>query len=285
MDRYFYQLPETIKTHVREVTRTSGLPYTEESFEKIAKSWLEKKKMFEEQTKSLHMVEVETLDRDDKRGALMLTFSGSLVSVGTLVENRRWAEYASIGLRKDVPDIAKKRATELLKGIRINESMEFIGGPIKRSSPLLKIAVCKEDVSAQEQEKRIREATIFLTNGFVEINRTIISLFKNLPYSFTMKSITSYIAEKNSITKKSAKKIIEDFITVIEAGVLTGERVPVGKLGKIFLKTRSARKARIGRNPQTGVELTIKAQPETLAPKISFSKSFKEKAKNTKLEL
>ncbi len=284
MDRYFYQLPETIKTHVREVTRTSGLPYTEDSFEKIAKSWLEKKKMFEEQTKSLHMVEVEALDRDDKRGALMLTFSGSLISVGTLVENRRWAEYASIGLRKDVPDIAKKEATELLKGIRINESIEFIGGPIKKSSPLLKIAVCKEDVSREEQEKRIREATIFLTNGFVEINRTIISLFEGLPYNFTMKSITSYIAEKNSITKKSAKKIIEDFINVIEAGVLSGERVPVGKLGKIFLKTRSARKARIGRNPQTGVELTIKAQPETLAPKISFSKSFKERAKNTKIK-
>jgi len=283
MDEYFSQLPPRIQVQVKEVTKSSGLPYNDDSIERLSRVWLEKKRLFEEQINNLRMEEIKTLQKDDNRGALLLTYSGSLLSLGTFSDNKRTAEYASIGLRKDVPDIAKKDDASLISDMSVDQVIEFEHGPIKKSSPLLKIAVCREDVSAEEQEKRIREATIFLTNGFVKINRTIISPDESVPEQFNMKSITAYIAAKNGISQKFSKQILEDYINVIETGVLLGAHVPVGKIGKIFLKKRPAQKARVVRNPATGEEITIKAKPETYIPRISFSKRLKEKAVDAKI--
>lgn len=278
MGEYLNQIPQKIESYIKEITKTSDLPFNEESVEKIAKIWLEKKRLFESQISSLHMEEVDSFGKEDKRGALMLTFSGSLVSIGTLRDERREAEYASIGLRSDVPDIAKSDNALLANDITINVPIEFFEGPIRKTSPLLKIAVCPEDVAVEEQEKRIREATIFLTNGFVKINRTIISHPGNLPDQFTMKSMIAYVAAKNDLTQKSTRQIIDDFLSVVESGVLLGEKVPVGKIGRIFLRKRAAQKARVGRNPATGEEITISAKPETMVPNATFSKYLKEKA-------
>jgi nucleoid DNA-binding protein len=278
MERFFEQVPDRIKFHLQEVTKSSGLPYSEASLETISKAWLEKKRLFEEQTRSLHMVEVETVTMDDPRGALLLTYSGSLISIGTLHENSRWAEYASIGLRKDVPDLLKERRTALAGDISKNSPALFSGGPIKKSSPILEIAVCSEEVTTEEQEKRIREATTFLTNGFVRINRTVLTLPESGLEKYSMSSMVSHIAKQNGITNRCARAVIEHFIDAVEKGVLSGARVPIGRLGKVFLKTMPPRKARIGRNPRTGEQITIAARPRTLVPKISFSRRFKEKA-------
>ena len=284
MGQYFEQLPEQIKRQAKELTKSSGLPDTEESLERISKSWIEKKNMFEEQIKSLRMEEVETYRMDSRGGALMLTFSGSLISLGTLLEGKRAAEYASIELRRDVRDFVRKEDSKLTQDVNINRSVEFEAGPIKKSSPLLKIAVCPDDVSLEEQEKRIREATIFLTNGFVKINRTVINPDEDYPDQFTMKAMVSYIAAKNGVTQVSVKQVVEDFISVVETGLLLGANVPVGKIGRVSLKRRKARKARIGRNPATGEEITIGSKPEMFVPKMSFSRRLKEKAASVKLE-
>ena len=114
MGTHFEQIPEAIQHHIREVTKTSGLPYSDESIDLIAKAWLEKRNLFDEQTRLLHMEEIESLEREAVRAALMLTYSGSLVAIGVPQEGKRWAEYASIGLRKDVPAVAcafQRRAT------------------------------------------------------------------------------------------------------------------------------------------------------------------------------
>ncbi len=278
MGEYFEQLPPNIQVHVKEITKSSGLPEGEKSIELISRAWLEKRRMFEEQIRNLHMEEIDHLGKDDQRGALMLTYSGSLLSMSTLSSGSRGVEYASIGLRKDVPASLQKEATRTIGDICADHILEFENGPIKKSSPILKIAVCAPDVSPAEQEKRIREATIFLTNGFVKINRTYISPDDSIPDQFNTKAVVSYIAAKNDISQKFAKQILEDYTNVIETGMLLGAQVPIGKIGKLFLKKRPAQKARVVRNPATGEEITVKAKPESYVPKISFSKALKEKA-------
>ena len=278
MGKYFQQLPERIKPHVEEVTKTSGLPQTEDSIERIAKAWHEKRKMFDEQIAALKMEETGSLPKDNPGGALLLTYSGSLLSLGTSSGGKRRVEYASIGLRKDVPDIAASAGTELAGDIAVGQVVAFIEGPIKSSSPLFKIAVCGAGVGLGEQEKRIREATIFLTNGFVKINRTHLGAPEKSLGQFTMKSMASYVAQKNGLSQKQAKQVIEDFLHVVGSGALLGERVRLGKLGKLYLRRRKATQARIGRNPITGEEITIKAKPEALVPKMSFSRDLKMKA-------
>ena len=147
MDEYFKQLPQKIQTHIKEVAKSVSLPEDENPIDTLAQVWLEKKKMFEEQIHNLHMEEVAFLGREDKRGALILTYSGSLISLGILTEQRRMVEYASIGLRKDVPEIAKKDDAGILTDLNSDQIVEFADGPIKKSSPVLKIAVCGGNVS------------------------------------------------------------------------------------------------------------------------------------------
>lgn len=187
-------------------------------------------------------------------------------------------EYYSIKLRGDVPEISKNPEIIIKADTGRDTMLEFEGGFIKSTSALFKMAVCREGVSPEEQETRIHEAVLFLTNGFVKINRSL-SINKNLEHlQFTTKSIIQQVASRNDITQKEARKIIEDYLIIIESGMLLGERVPLGRLGRLYLKLLPARKARIGRNLITGEEMTIKAKPETPAPKISFSSHMKERA-------
>jgi len=96
------------------------------------------------------------------------------------------------------------------------------------------------------------------------------------PDKFTASSIVSYIADKHELPKKHAKDIIDDLYDVINAGVMKGERIPVGKFGKLHVRVKSATKSRVGRNPITGEEIKIPAKRATKVPKFSFTKNFKE---------
>lgn len=98
----------------------------------------------------------------------------------------------------------------------------------------------------------------------------------NYPEKYTVQTMLNYISEKHDISKVIAKEIVEDVFDVINAGIMKGERVPVGKFGKLFVKLRPATKARMGRNPLTGEEIKIAAKKATKVPKFSFSKSYKE---------
>ena len=277
------ELSATVRAHLERITQSSGLPDTEESFQKMAAVWLEKKRLFEEQIRALGMVEVERFSAADPRGVLLLTYSGSLVSLGTLKEGRRLVEYASISLRADVPDLLVMAGGGLAADIRVNSEASFTGGKMKSTSSLLKIAVCPAEIGAEEQEKRIREATIFLTNGFVKINRTVLSAGEELPDQFTSRAIVSYLARKNEMTQRQVRRVIDDYLTMIETGMLLGERVPLGKIGRLFLRKRPARKARVIVNPATGREMTVAARPEEAVPRISFGRSLKERARRVEL--
>jgi nucleoid DNA-binding protein len=285
MDERVSSLPENIQIHLRSVTESSGLPDTDESYEKIALNWIDKKEMFEDQIKSLDMIEVDTLGKEDEKAALLYTYSGSLISLGVKTEKGRWVEYASIKLRADVPDVVVVPETSLARDIKVDEEIAFTVGPIKKTSSLLKIAICRENLPFEEQEKRIREATIFLTSRFTKANRLFMSPEGETPEHFTMKSIIRYLASKNNIRQKLATHIIEDYLCLLESGMLIGERIPLGRLGKLYIKKRPAQKARVGMNPATGEKITIPAKPDMYIPKISFSKGLKEKTSEVTLSI
>lgn len=100
----------------------------------------------------------------------------------------------------------------------------------------------------------------------------------SFPDRFTAQTIVKYISEKHDLPRAKAQEMIEDLFDVINAGVIKGERVPVGKFGKLFIKVKPATKERLGRNPLTGQEITIAAKKATKVPKFTFSKSYKELA-------
>jgi hypothetical protein len=113
------------------------------------------------------------LGREDTQGCLAMTFSGSLLAIGPLREDGRRVQYASVGLRQDVPEAAVREGSRLAADARAGEPAQFAPGPIQSSSPLFKIAVTAEDVDLDKQEERITRATQILTQEFVEINKLL----------------------------------------------------------------------------------------------------------------
>ena len=292
MSDYASRLPERIRAHLQGMLSqgSSVLPDTEESLQTLARLWLDKRALFESQTRSLAMQECAQLPADDPRGALLLTYSGSLISLGTLpaaadapAAPLRRVEYASIGLRADVPGVLVVEQTRLTEAAAADRELRLGSGPMRSTSPVLSIAVCGPEVGREEQDRRIREATIFLTNGFVRLNRTVLPPDTAGPEQFTMHNIVAYLAGKNQLTQRLTRLLLQDYLTVLESGILLGEKVPLGRLGRLFLVKRPPRKARLGVNPATGERLTIPARPAEPAPRMRFSASLRQKARQIDL--
>ena len=175
MSEYFEQIPQNIQEHIKDILKTSGLPDTPESLDAMSEAWLKKKEAFETEIEKLEMEEVDMLAVDDTHGALVLTYSGSLVNIGPLSESGREGEYASIGLRHDVPETAAEDSSILAGDVLVDEEIEFDKGPVKMTSAAYKIALCKNPGNLKQETKSLSKATMILTNKFTDINKTVIS--------------------------------------------------------------------------------------------------------------
>lgn len=64
------------------------------------------------------------------------------------------------------------------------------------------------------------------------------------------------ISEESGLSKADATRAFDAVITVITGSLKKGEQVSVVGFGSFLVRQRSAR---VGRNPQTGAEIQIKA--------------------------
>ncbi len=86
----------------------------------------------------------------------------------------------------------------------------------------------------------------------------------------TASTLLQTVADHLGIKKSEAKALVEGYTDVLKAYVLKGAKVKVGDIGMIMIR---ARKARMGRNPQTGEPVKIKA-----SKKLAFRQSAVMKA-------
>lgn len=278
MSTIFSSLPEVIRKQIEAMASAPDAPKIADIREKLAANWAEKFELFNSQTKLLEMAETAKLEATDKRGLIALTYSGSLISMGPRSHNGRWLEYVSIKLRSDVPDIVSGTGVEIKGAVSQNAAMEFEQGPIQATSAIYRIAVCADSLSSEEQDRRIREAAIFLTHGFMKINRGLSEVSERGADQFTLKGMAHYIARKNGLTTVLVKQIMDDFFSTAETGLLLGERVSLGRIGTLSLKVKAAQKARIVKNPLTKEDILVPAKPESPIPRLSIPSALKEKA-------
>lgn len=273
----FEDLPWKIQAQLDALLAEEGKAGDPQARDALAAVWAEKFRLFTGQTAALGMESVDELPADDDRAAIFLTYSGSLISLGPRRGKDRWLEYASIKLRTDVPELVRGDKANLSVPARLEQAAVFEGTSLKRSSALYRMAVCPQGTSPDEQERRVREATVYLTNGFIKLNRSLSLEGAGEVDQFTAKAIVNYVAKKNGVTQIAARGIIDDYLSMIETGMLLGERVSVGKLGSASLRYQAARKARIVKNLKTGEDLLVPAKPAAMAPKFNFSQSVKDK--------
>lgn len=277
-ENVFEGLPNEIKDRINSLFDSEEKTEHGIDREQYALIWKKKHDLFIAQIASIGMILVPSIEASDSRGAILLTYSGSLISLGPVRNGKRWLEYASIKFRYDVPNFVRGSSVVLTHGATENKPAVFEGCSLTQSSAVYHIAVCPEGTKENDQDERIREATIYLTNGFVKLNRTIACSSETSLDQFTHKSIVNYVAKKNEITQTVARSLIDDFVSTIEAGMLLGERVSIGHLGNASLRLQAPKKARVMKNIATGEDMLVPAKPATYAPKFSFSRQLKEKA-------
>ena len=74
--------------------------------------------------------------------------------------------------------------------------------------------------------------------------------------TITASALLQAVADHTGMKKAEAKAFIENYLDVVKAHVLKGVKVKIGDIGMILVRHR---KARMGRNPQTGEPVKIKA--------------------------
>jgi hypothetical protein len=174
MGEHLDQIPSNIQQHIKGLAQSVKAEEGEDAIEKVAQAWLEKKAVFEDKIAEMGMEEVDSLDKDDEKGAIALTYSGSLVNIGPLMDDVRTVKYSSIGMRTDIPESAESESSKLASDVQVDGIIQFEGGPVKSTSQIFKIAVCKdEEMSPEEQQQTIIETATVIEEEFVEVNKTI----------------------------------------------------------------------------------------------------------------
>ena len=177
MSKNFDSLVPEVQAHIKNLVKTAKLEDNEQSLELLSGGWLDKQQSFYEQTKVKEMEEVDEINIDDPRGALVMTYSGSLINISPEQDDFRNVEYFSIGLRNDVPASASEEASVLGSSIEKGRPVEFEKGPILKSSPVFAIAVVKEEMAPEEEADLLDEVTMIVAEDFASINKTTIEDF------------------------------------------------------------------------------------------------------------
>ncbi len=89
----------------------------------------------------------------------------------------------------------------------------------------------------------------------------------------TKDEMIAIMAENSGITKKQANEALQTFMGNVTSQLKKGEKVSFSGFGTFSVSNRKARK---GRNPQTGAEINI---PATKVPVFKAGKHLKEAIK------
>ncbi len=174
MGESFAKVSEEVQNHLKQLSGSVVLPEGEDALELLASGWLEKEASFMSQVEEENLEEVETFSPDEAKGGLIMTYSGSLLTLGPLGEEGRNVEYVSIGLRTDVPESTRSEGSAIDGEITVGEPVQFKDGPILKSSPVYKIAVVQEELPLEAEEELLSNVTQVLADEFAEVNKTLI---------------------------------------------------------------------------------------------------------------
>lgn len=84
------------------------------------------------------------------------------------------------------------------------------------------------------------------------------------------------ISVAHGLTKKDAAAVLDTILDEITRSVVAGDPVALAGFGTFKKQATAARKARIGRNPQTGEEVKIAAKKASSKPAFAPAKQLKE---------
>jgi len=85
--------------------------------------------------------------------------------------------------------------------------------------------------------------------------------------ALTQSQLVAEIADRAEVTRADAKAVLNALEDVVLEELGNADKVMIGGLVQLAVRVRPATKARPGRNPATGEEITISAKPAAVALK------------------
>ncbi len=82
--------------------------------------------------------------------------------------------------------------------------------------------------------------------------------------SLTQTQLATAVAERADISRAEAKRLLAAFEEVVLEELGNAQKVRIGGLVQLTVRVKPATKARKGRNPATGEEITIAAKPASV---------------------
>jgi len=101
-------------------------------------------------------------------------------------------------------------------------------------------------------------------HGFNPRHWTTIDLGRSA-VPLTQTQLIAAIAERAELSKSDAKSALTALEEVVLSEIGNAEKVRIGGLVQLTVRVKPATKARAGRNPATGEEITIAARPASVA--------------------
>lgn len=82
--------------------------------------------------------------------------------------------------------------------------------------------------------------------------------------ALTQSQLAEAVAERAGLTRAEAKSALGALEEVILDEISNAEKVKIGGVVQLVVRMKPATKQRLGRNPATGEEITIKAKPASV---------------------
>lgn len=80
----------------------------------------------------------------------------------------------------------------------------------------------------------------------------------------TQTQLVAAVADRAEVTKADAKRVLAALDDIVMEEISNAQKVRLGGLVQLTVRVKPAQKARKGRNPATGEEITIAAKPASV---------------------
>jgi nucleoid DNA-binding protein len=84
---------------------------------------------------------------------------------------------------------------------------------------------------------------------------------RGVPVPLTQTQLASAVADRADISRAEAKRVLAALEEIVLEELGNAQKVRIGGLVQMTVRVKPAQKARKGRNPATGEEITIAAKP------------------------
>jgi hypothetical protein len=177
MDDLLAKMPPALAHHLKGLMKTCGFDSDPGTRKKFMENWLKKKAFFDKIVEHQGFHVVPGVERGFLEGVIILTYSGSLLTLSPANDDgTREIVYNSIDMRKDVTEKTMEPGAQVVFPLELHRSLEATAGKIKKTSPILAMAVeDNPEAEAESAGKKLRLIGERISRSLILVNQELFS--------------------------------------------------------------------------------------------------------------